>query len=229
VGIFGAEPWTEKMRQEIRERLQLTPFNVYGLTEVIGPGVSQECEHLCGMHIYEDVFLPEIVDPESGEPLPYGEVGELVFTTLTKEAMPVIRYRTRDRTRLIPEKCACGRTLVRMDRILGRTDDMLIVRGVNVFPQLIERTLLEIDGLEPHYQIILDRPKNQLDTLEVWVEANEHYFDPVNTHLLDELQARTKQALSEVLGVSVEVKLTGPKTVARSEGKAKRVVDRREM
>jgi len=229
IGIFGAEPWTEKMRQDIERKLNLRAFNIYGLTEVIGPGVSIECEQCNGMHIFEDVFLPEIIDPDTGEPLPDGEVGELVFTTLTKEAMPLIRYRTRDRTRLMTEPCACGRTLVRMDRILGRTDDMLIVRGVNVFPQLIEKTLLTFDDLEPHYQIVLDRPKNQLDTLEIMVEATPHLFQPVNTRALDDLQANVQQALSQALGVSVAVKLMAPKSLPRSEGKARRVIDRREL
>lgn len=229
IGIFGAEPWTEKMRQEIESKLNLRAFNIYGLTEVIGPGVSIECEQRSGMHVFEDVFLPEIIDPDTGETLPYGEVGELVFTTLTKEAVPLLRYRTRDRTRLLAEPCACGRTLVRMDRILGRTDDMLIVRGVNVFPQLIEKTLLNFEDLEPHYQIVLDRPKNQLDALEVMVEARPHLFQPVNTRALDELQAKVKHELSQVLGVSVEVTLTAPKSVLRSEGKARRVIDRREL
>src|SRR5678815_4820672 len=166
VGIFGAEPWTETMRRETEAKLGIRALNIYGLTEIIGPGVAQECEHAAGMNIFEDVFLPEIVDPETGEPLPLGEEGELVFTTLTKEAMPVLRYRTRDRTRLIPGTCPCGRTQVRMERIMGRTDDMLIVRGVNVFPQLIERTLLSIEGLEPQYQIVVQRAERQMDDLE---------------------------------------------------------------
>jgi phenylacetate-CoA ligase len=229
VGVFGAEPWTEKMRRDLEAKLNLTALNIYGLTEVIGPGVAQECEHLQGMHIFEDVFLPEIIDPESGESLPYGEEGELVFTTLTKEAMPVIRYRTRDRTRLMAEPCACGRTLARMDRIMGRTDDMLIIRGVNVFPQLIERVLLSIEDIEPHYQIVIDRPKNQLDTVEIIVEAAAHLFQPVQTDRLEDLRRKVELELAQTLGVSVGVKLMGPKTVQRSEGKARRVIDRREL
>jgi phenylacetate-CoA ligase len=229
VGLFGAEPWTEPMRQAIEERLNLRALNIYGLTEIIGPGVAQECEQQQGMHLFEDVFLPEIINPDTGEVLPEGEEGELVLTTLTKEAMPVVRYRTRDRTRLIAAPCACGRTLVRMDRIVGRTDDMLIVRGVNVFPQLIERTLLEIEDVEPHYQIVIDRPKNQLDTLEVRVEANPRLFDPVDTGELDALQAKVQQALNEVLGISVIVRLTAPMGIQRSEGKARRVIDQREL
>lgn len=228
-GIFGAEPWTEAMRQAIEERLNLKALNIYGLTEIIGPGVAQECEQQNGMHLFEDVFLPEIINPDTGEPLPYGEEGELVITTLTKEAMPVIRYRTRDRTRLMAEPCACGRTLVRMDRIVGRTDDMLIVRGVNVFPQLIERTLLEIEDVEPHYQIVIDRPKNLLDTLEIRVEASPRLFNPVDTAQLDALQARVQQLLNEVLGVAVTVTLMAPMGVQRSEGKARRVIDRRDL
>lgn len=229
VGIFGAEPWTEKMRAEIEAKMGLEAFDIYGLTEIIGPGVAVECECHNGMHIQEDHFLAEIIDPESGEPLPYGEEGELVFTTLTKEAMPVFRYRTRDRTVLHADKCACGRTSVRMEKVLGRTDDMLIIRGVNVFPQLIEKTLLSIEDIEPHYQIVLDRPKDQLDTLEVWVEASPRLFQPIDTGRLEELQTRVKTELAQALGVSASVKLMGPKSIARSEGKAKRVIDKRDL
>jgi phenylacetate-CoA ligase len=227
VGIFGAEPWTDEMRQEIEARLGLEAYDIYGLTEIIGPGVSIECECHNGMHIFEDHFLPEIIDPESGEQLPYGEEGELVFTTLTKEAMPVLRYRTRDRTVLHPEKCDCGRTIVRMEKVRGRTDDMLIVRGVNVFPSLIERTLLGIDGLEPHYQIMLDRPKDRLDKLEIWVEANQQFFEPIDTRALDKLRDATEKALFDTLGVGTTVKLMGPNSIERSLGKAVRVVDKR--
>ena len=229
VGIFGAEPWTEKMRLDIQDRLGLEAFDIYGLTEIIGPGVAVECSTHNGMHINEDHFLPEIIDPSTGERLPYGTEGELVFTTLTKEAMPVVRYRTRDRTVLHAEPCQCGRTTVRMEKILGRTDDMLIVRGVNIFPQLIEKTLLSIEGIEPHYQIVLDRPKDQLDTLEVWVEASPEVFQPIDTQRLDELQHKVANELFHTLGISVVVKLMGPKSIARSEGKAKRVVDKREL
>ena len=229
VGIFGAEPWSEKMRHEIEEKLGVKAYDIYGLTELIGPGVSVECEHHTGMHIQEDHFLAEIIDPDTGEQLPYDEEGELVFTTLTKEAMPVIRYRTRDRTRLHAEKCACGRTTVRMEKVLGRTDDMLIVRGVNLFPQLIEKTLLSIEDIEPHYQIVIDRPKDQLDTLEVWVEASPRLFQPIDTRRLDELQSRVSSELMQTLGISAVVKLMGPKSIQRSEGKAKRVVDKREL
>lgn len=228
-GIFGAEPWTEKMRRELENKLNLEAFDIYGLTEVIGPGVAVECPEHNGMHINEDHFLAEIIDPESGERLPYGSEGELVFTTITKEAMPVIRYRTRDRTILHNEPCKCGRTSVRMEKIMGRTDDMLIVRGVNVFPQLIEKTLLSIEEIEPHYQIVIDRAKDQLDTLEVWVEAAPKLFQPIDTRRLDELQKKVSHELAQTLGVSAEVKLMGPKSIQRSEGKAKRVVDKREL
>ncbi len=229
VGIFGAEPWTEEIRQKIEHRLGLEAYDIYGLTEIIGPGVSVECEQHNGMHINEDHFLPEIIDPESGEKLPYGEEGELVFTTLTKEAMPVIRYRTRDRTVLHAQPCACGRTMVRMEKVKGRTDDMLIVRGVNVFPSLIEKSLLSIEGLEPQYQIILDRPKDQLDVLEVRVEANRCFFDPIDTRRLDQLQSEAESELSQTLGVRATVKLLGPGSLERSLGKAKRIVDKREI
>ncbi|MEK6573384.1 MAG: phenylacetate--CoA ligase, partial [Chloroflexota bacterium] len=229
VGIFGAEPWTEKMRHEIEEKLGVEAFDIYGLTEIIGPGVAVECPQHNGMHIQEDHFLAEIIDPSTGEKLPYGEEGELVFTALTKEAMPVIRYRTRDRTILHAEKCSCGRTTVRMEKILGRTDDMLIVRGVNVFPQLIEKTLLSIEDIEPHYQIVIDRPKDQLDTLEVWVEASPRLFQPIDTRRLDELQGRVANELFHTLGISATVKLMGPKSIQRSEGKARRVVDKRDL
>ncbi len=229
VGIFGAEPWTDEMRWEIEERLGLEAYDIYGLTEIIGPGVSVECEHHNGMHINEDHFLAEIIDPATGDQLPYGEEGELVFTTLTKEAMPVIRYRTRDRTVLHQETCACGRTMVRMEKIRGRTDDMLIVRGVNVFPSLIEKSLLNVDGLEPHYQIILDRPKDRLDKLEVWVEANRRYFEPIDTRALDQLQQSAEEELAQTLGISAAVKLVGPQSIERSIGKAVRVVDKRAL
>jgi phenylacetate-CoA ligase len=228
-GIFGAEPWTERMRAQIEARWGLQAYDIYGLTEIIGPGVAMECEHRQGLHIYEDHFLAEIIDPDSGEPLPYGEEGELVFTTLTKEAMPLLRYRTRDRTRLHAEPCACGRTLLRMDKVLGRTDDMLIVRGVNVFPQLVERTLLSIEDIEPHYQIVVDRSSDSLDTLEVWVEASGHLFQPVNSVELQRLEQHVADELAQALGLTVTVRLMGPRAVPRSEGKAKRVVDKREL
>ena len=217
------------MRHEIEERLGLEAYDIYGLTEIIGPGVSVECECHNGLHIFEDHFLPEIIDPDSGEQLDYGQEGELVFTSLTKEAMPVIRYRTRDRSVLHAEKCDCGRTLVRMEKIRGRTDDMLIVRGVNVFPSLVEKALLSVDGLDPYYQIVVDRAKDQLDRLEVWVEANHRYFEPIDTRALDQLRDTAEQELSQTLGIGAMVKLMGPHSIARSEGKAKRVVDKRDL
>jgi phenylacetate-CoA ligase len=229
VGIFGAEPWTDEMRWQIEERLGLKAYDIYGLTEIIGPGVSVECEAHDGLHVNEDHFLPEIIDPDTGQPLPYGEEGELVFTTLTKEAMPLIRYRTRDLTVLHADRCACGRTTARMEKIRGRSDDMLIVRGVNIFPSLIEKTLLTVDGLEPHYQIIIDRPKDQLDKLEVWVEANHSYFQPIDTRALDRLRDDAEAELTQTLGVKAEVKLLGPQSLERSEGKAKRIIDKRSL
>lgn len=228
VGIFGAEPWSEAMRQEIEEKLKLDAIDIYGLSEIIGPGVSVECiEKKQGLHIFEDHFIPEIIDPETGEVLPYGEKGELVFTTLTKEAFPVIRYRTRDITRLIPEPCICGRTFVRMEKVTGRTDDMLIIRGVNVFPSQIEHVLMSIEGVEPHYQIIVDR-EGALDVMEVQVEVSEEIFSD-EIKVLENLQKRIERELKETLAVSCRVKLVEPKTIQRSEGKAKRVIDRRKI
>ena len=229
VGVFGAEPWTNKMREEIEAALHLDAYDIYGLTEMIGPGVSVECEHHTGLHIFEDHFYPEIIDPASGEPLGYGVEGELVFTTLTKEAMPIIRYRTRDRTILNVEKCACGRTIVRMDKVLGRTDDMLIVRGVNVFPSQIERVLFEFSELEPHYQIIVDRGKHELDTLEVWVEGSDDLFMPVETDHIKTLEKKVETRLKESLILSCTVKLMKPHSIQRSMGKAVRVVDKRQL
>ncbi len=228
IGIFGAEPWSEKMRHDIEERLGLDAFDIYGLTEIIGPGVSVECEHHAGMHIFEDHFLAEIIDPETGDQLPFGEAGELVFTTLTKEAMPVIRYRTRDRTVLHAEKCACGRTMVRMEKVFGRTDDMLIVRGVNVFPQLIERSLLEVDGLAPQYQIVIDRQQDSMDTLDIMVETAPDYNWDDNEQL-ENLRRHTAQEIHQALGITAEIKLMEPKTIERSIGKARRVIDKREL
>lgn len=227
VGVFGAEPWTEKMREEIEAALHLKAYDCYGLTEIIGPGVAIECEQRHGLHIFEDHFYPEIIDPSSGEVLGYGEEGELVLTTLTKEAMPLIRYRTRDRTVLHAEPCACGRTLVRMEKVLGRTDDMLIVRGVNVFPSQIERVLLEFEELEPHYQIMISRGRHELDSLEIWVEGADHLFMPVDTVRLEALEQTVKTQMREALGVNCSVKLMKPQTIERSAGKAVRVVDRR--
>lgn len=227
-GIFGAEPWSEKMREEIEKKLNLVAVDIYGLSEVIGPGVAIECyEAKKGLHIFEDHFLPEIINPKTGEVLPYGETGELVFTSLTKEAFPVIRYRTRDITSLNPEPCICGRTHIRMNRVSGRSDDMLIIRGVNVFPSQIESILMEIEGVEPHYQLVVDREDN-LDILNVMVEVGEKIFSD-EVKLLQKLEKQITENIKEYLGVSVKVKLVEPKTIARSEGKAIRVIDNRKL
>jgi phenylacetate-CoA ligase len=228
IGFFGAEPWTERMRKDIEERMGLQAFDIYGLAEIIGPGVSVECPHHNGLHIAEDHFYPEIIDPESGEPLGYDQLGELVFTTLTKEGLPVVRYRTRDRTILRAERCACGRTMVRMEKVLGRTDDMLIIRGVNVFPSQVEHVLLEFEALEPHYVIYADREKDRLDTLEVWAEAGEALYAQGQA-ALDAMTQRIRHALQETLYVSTLVKLVGPGGIERSAGKAVRVIDRRSL
>jgi phenylacetate-CoA ligase len=227
-GIFGAEPWSEKMREEIERKLNLVAVDIYGLSEVMGPGVAIEChEAKKGLHIFEDHFIAEIVDPETLEPLPYGSTGELVFTSLTKEAFPVIRYRTRDITSLNPEPCICGRTHVRMNRVTGRSDDMLIIRGVNVFPSQIESVLMEVEDVEPHYQLVVDREGN-LDVLTVKVEVGERAFtDEVKG--LQRLEQRITKNIKELLGVSARVKLVEPKAIARSQGKAVRVVDNRKI
>jgi phenylacetate-CoA ligase len=228
VGIFGAEPWSEKMRDEIERQLNIDAIDIYGLSEVIGPGVSIECiEAKRGLHIFEDHFIPEIINPRTGEVLPYGEKGELVFTTITKEAFPLIRYRTRDISVLYPQPCKCGRTHVRMGRVSGRSDDMLIIRGVNVFPSQIESVLMNVEGVEPHYLLIVDRQGN-LDTLEVQVEVNEKGFsDEVKD--LQVLGRRIEKDIKDLLGVTAAVKLVEPKTIQRSEGKAQRVIDKRKI
>lgn len=225
-GIFGAEPWTESMRKEIEQKLGIKAYDVYGLSEIMGPGVAYECECQKGMHVSEDMFIPEIIDPETGEVLPEGEKGELVFTTLTKEGFPLIRYRTRDICSLNYEKCECGRTFVRMNKPTGRSDDMMIIRGVNVFPSQIEEVLLKIGGdITPNYVIVVDRVNNS-DTLEVQVEMSEALFsDDVKS--VEQVEALIKSKLHSVLGLSAKVKLVSPKTIARSEGKAKRVIDKR--
>ncbi|MEE4136115.1 MAG: phenylacetate--CoA ligase [Desulforhopalus sp.] len=228
VGIFGAEPWSENMREEVERKLNLKATDIYGLSEVMGPGVAQECLHTeRGMHIFEDHFLPEIIDPESGEVLPPGEKGELVFTTLTKEAFPIIRYRTKDISRLYYEPCRCGRTLVRMEKVTGRTDDMLIIRGVNVFPSQVEHVLVGIDGVEPHYQIVVEREGN-LDTMQVQVEVSEGVFSD-EIRVLENLTRHIQKEIKDMLGVTCRVKLVEPKTIQRSEGKAQRVVDKRNI
>ena len=226
VGFFGAEPWSYQMRVEIEEKLGLRALDIYGLSEVIGPGVAEECECQAGLHIFEDHFYPEVIDPVTGEPLPDGERGELVFTTLTKEALPVLRYRTRDITALHREPCECGRTLVRMEKVTGRTDDMLIVRGVNVFPSQIESVLLEVEGVQPHYQILVDRARHSLDEIEIWVEVSEAVFSD-ELRKLEALERAVRAEIESVLGIRATVKLVEPKTIQRSEGKANRVIDRR--
>jgi phenylacetate-CoA ligase len=230
VGIFGAEPWSEKMRQEIENFLGIKALNIFGLSEIMGPGVAMEClEGRHGMHIFEDHFLVETINPETGEVLPPGEAGELVFTTITKEAFPLVRYRTRDLSRLITEPCRCGRTLHRMDRVTGRSDDMLIIRGVNVFPSQIEAVLLEIEGVEPHYQLIVDRAGN-LDTLEIQVEVGEQIFANADeVKVLQNMERRIVKDIKDYLGVSAKVKLVEPNTIQRSEGKASRVQDKRRI
>jgi len=226
VGVFGAEPWTDSMRKDIEDKWNIDALDIYGLSEVIGPGVGFEClEAKRGMHINEDHFLVEIIDPETGEVKPFGEEGELVFTTITKEAMPVIRYRTRDITRLIKEPCLCGRTFVRMEKVTGRTDDMIIIRGVNVFPSQIESILMETKGTLSHYQLVVDRVNN-LDTLEVWVEVGEEFFSD-EIKVLQQFSKTLERNIKDIIGVTAKVKLVEPKTLERSQGKAQRVIDKR--
>jgi phenylacetate-CoA ligase len=228
VGIFGAEPWSENMREEVERKLNLKATDIYGLSEVMGPGVAQECLVTDrGMHICEDHFLPEIIDPKTGAVLPPGEKGELVFTTLTKEAFPIIRYRTKDISRLIYEPCDCGRTLVRMEKVTGRTDDMLIIRGVNVFPSQVEHILVGIEGVEPHYVIVVEREGN-LDTMQVQVEVSEGLFSD-EIRVLENLSQYIQKEIKDLLGVTCKVKLVEPRTIARSEGKAQRVIDKRKI
>ncbi len=227
-GIFGAEPWSENMRNEIERKLHLNAIDIYGLSEVIGPGVSIEClEAKSGLHIFEDHFIPEIIDPQTGEVLPYGEAGELVFTSITKEAFPIIRYRTRDVTSLNGAPCICGRTHVRMNRVTGRTDDMLIIRGVNVFPSQIESVLMEMRWVEPHYQLVVDRQDN-LDILTVMVEVGEQTFSD-EVRKMQDLEKKISKNIKEYLGVSAKVTLVEPKSIPRSEGKAQRVIDNRKI
>ncbi len=226
-GVFGAEPWTEEMRSQIEHLLGIKAYDIYGLSEIIGPGVSMECHCQKGMHIFEDHFIPEIINPDTGIVLPYGELGELVFTPATKEAMPLIRYRTRDLTRIHADKCECGRTLVRMEKCVGRSDDMLIIRGVNVFPSQVESVLLEMSETKPHYLLVVDR-ENNLDILEIQVEIEEQFFsDEIKE--LEGLRQRIKANISSVLGISATIRLVEPGTIERSMGKAQRVVDKRKL
>ncbi len=227
VGVFGAEPWTENMRREIEDKLRIKAIDIYGLSEVIGPGVASECLIQEGLHIFEDHFYPEIIDPLTLEVLPAGSTGELVFTTLTKEGLPLIRYRTRDLTRLHYEKCRCGRTLVRMEKCLGRSDDMLIIRGVNLFPSQVETVLLGMSEIKPHYLLIVDRVNN-LDTLELKVEVDEAFFQDKISQL-EALRERLQRNLESSIGLGIKVTLVEPKAIERSEGKAKRVIDKRKF
>ncbi len=225
VGLFGAEPWSEELRREIEQRLGIIATDNYGLSEVMGPGIAGECLHRCGMHIFEDHFIAEIIDPETGQVLPAGSVGELVLTSITKEAFPMLRYRTRDITRLDYAACECGRTHVRMQKTMGRSDDMLIIKGVNVFPTQIEEVLFQVEGCEPHYQLVVER-EGTMDTLEVQVEVNEAiFFDEMKEQraFIDRLEKR----LFSALGVGAKVKLVEPASMPRHEGKAKRVIDKR--
>ncbi len=227
-GIFGAEPWTEEMRAQIEEKLGLKAYDIYGLSEIMGPGVSYECDCQCGMHVCEDNFIPEIIDPDTCEVLPAGAQGELVFTTITKEGFPLIRYRTRDICSLNYEVCKCGRTHVRMNKPQGRTDDMLIIRGVNVFPSQIEEVLLKVgDGVTPNYQIVVDR-ENNTDTFLVNVEMSEQLFSD-GIKAIEKLEKNITEMLKSMLGIAPKVKLVNPKSIERSEGKAKRVIDKRKL
>ncbi|MCG6190574.1 phenylacetate--CoA ligase family protein [Maribellus maritimus] len=227
VGIFGAEPWSENMRKEIEAKLKIKAIDIYGLSEIVGPGVSCECTHQAGMHVNEDHFIPEIIDPETLQPVQPGEIGELVFSTVSKEGIPILRYRTRDLTRLIYDKCECGRTLVRMEKCMGRSDDMLIIRGVNVFPSQIESVLLEMSETEPHYLLIVER-QGTLDILKIMVEVQEQFFSD-EVRELEALRKKIRNNIQSTLGISVDVKLVEPKTIERTAGKAKRVIDNRKI
>jgi len=225
-GIFGAEPWTEAMRREIETRMGIDAYDIYGLSEVIGPGVACECSAKQGLHVFEDMFLVEVIDPDSGEVLPEGSQGEIVYTSLTKECCPVIRYRSRDITRIYRDSCACGRTLIKMDKVRGRSDDMLIIRGVNVFPSQVEAVIMQVEGVEPHYEIVVDR-HGALDDVEVRVEVSEAIFSDelkVLTALTEQIAARMRATL----GISAKITLVEPSSIERSAGKAVRVIDRRQ-
>jgi len=226
-GLFGAEPWSVKMREEIENKTGIIATDNYGLSEVMGPGVAGECLEKSGLHLNEDHFIPEIIDPESGDVLPMGEWGELVLTTVRREAMPLIRYRTRDMTRLYIDECSCGRTLVKMEKVTGRTDDMIIFKGVNVYPSQVEEILFEFEGVAPHYQIVLGRD-GALDTMEILVEVNESiFFDEMKKQRA--MVENITDAIRGTLGVSAKVKLVEPRSLERFQGKAERVTDNREM
>jgi phenylacetate-CoA ligase len=226
VGIFGAEPWSDTMRNEIEQTWNMLATDVYGLSEIIGPGVAQECTYKDGLHIYSDVFYPEIIDPNSGEPVGPGEQGELVITPMTKQAIPLLRYRTRDIVTMNTETCRCGRTSPRISKVLGRTDDMIIVRGINVFPSQIEHVLMGIEGTMPHYQLVVDRKAGRMDQLEVLVEVEPSIFSD-EIRKLEGLRDKIRREIESTLSVMVSVKLVEPKTLERSMGKSKRVVDKR--
>lgn len=228
IGVFGAEPWSGSMRNEIEKTWDILATDIYGLSEIIGPGVAQECKYKNGLHVYSDVFYPEIIDPETGAEMPEGEQGELVFTTLTKLGMPLVRYRTRDIVTIDYTPCKCGRTSPRISKVKGRTDDMVIVRGINIFPSQIEHVLVRIEGIEPHYQIIVDRQKSSLDELEIHVEVAEEIFSD-EMKSMKTLEERIRNEIASTLGIMVRVKLVEPKTLERSMGKAKRVIDKREL
>lgn len=227
IGIFGAEPWSESIRKDIEKKLKIKAYDIYGLSEIMGPGVAIECECQNGLHIWEDHFIPEIIDPITLEVLPYGTQGELVITTITKEGIPILRYRTRDITTIIDEPCACGRTHLKISRLQGRTDDMLIIRGVNIFPTQIESVLLEIGEVEPHYQLVVRRD-GSLDTLEIKVELNEALFSDKISNL-EKLEHRIKERINSVTGINAKISLVEPKSLPRSEGKSQRVVDLRKI
>lgn len=226
-GCFGAEMWTEQMRKEIEKRFNLNALNIYGLTEIIGPGVAHECIEKKGLHVFEDHFYVEVIDPDTGDSLPDGKRGELVFTTLTREGMPMLRFRTKDITSIMREKCNCGRTFARIERIRGRADDMIKVRGVMIFPYQIEKAILEVQGVEPHYQIIITRPQH-LDEIEVMVEMSKETFSDEVKHI-ENLKKKLEKRIEETVGVRVKVTLVEPKSLPRSEGKAKRVIDKRSL
>lgn len=228
IGVFGAEPWSDSMRQEIEAAWNMLATDIYGLSEIIGPGVAQECQYKDGLHLFSDVFYPEIVDPQTGEPVPEGADGELVVTTLTKQGIPLIRYRTRDIVSITYEKCRCGRTSPRISKIKGRTDDMIVVRGINVFPSQIEHVLVGIEGTQPHYQIVVDRAAHKLDQVEVLVEVEDRFFSD-EIKKLNELQKEIQKKITAVLSIGVKVTLVEPKTIERSMGKSKRIVDKRSI
>jgi len=228
IGVFGAEPWSESMRREIENVWNMLATDIYGLSEIIGPGVAQECQYKDGLHVFSDVFYPEILDPKTREEMPEGEPGELVLTTLTKQGIPLIRYGTRDIVSIRYDKCRCGRTSPRISKIRGRTDDMIVVRGINVFPSQIEHVLVGIEGTQPHYQIIVDRQAHKLDEVEVLVEVEQRFFSD-EIKQLNVIREKIRKEIENVLSIGVKVTLVEPKTIARSEGKAKRIVDKRTL